>query len=249
MGIKEVESMQGYIDIHSHILPGVDDGARDMNQTRHMLQLAYQEGIRFMIATPHYEIGCSNMEITKLREVFEQVSLEAHKINKDFQIALGNELFFSMGIIEALQRGEALTIAGTRYILVEFEPNVSYRKIQESLHHCVIEGYIPILAHVERYHCLVEQPNYVEKLIAEGAYIQMNLSSIRGGITSPKANFCKKLLRQELVHFLGTDSHDTAVRAPNAKETVNYLVKKYGEVVVQQLLWDNPRRMLENKHL
>jgi len=241
--------MQGYIDIHSHILPGVDDGARDMNQTRHMLQLAYQEGIRFMIATPHYEIGCSNMEITKLREVFEQVSLEAHKINKDFQIALGNELFFSMGIIEALQRGEALTIAGTRYILVEFEPNVSYRKIQESLHNCVLEGYIPILAHVERYLCLVEKPNYVEKLIGEGAYIQMNLSSIRGGITSPKANFCKKLLRQELVHFLGTDSHDTAVRAPNAKETVNYLVKKYGEVVVQQLLWDNPRRMLENKHL
>ena len=240
--------MIGYIDIHSHILPGVDDGARDIEQTCRMLRTAYKEGIRCIIATPHFELGKKNMDPKQLREILEQVRLEASRIGEDLEIKLGNELLYSNDIIEALQHGEALTISNTRYILVEFLPGISCKELSRALNRCIYAGYIPILAHAERYECLKEL-NEVETIIQMGVYIQINLSSILGGLMNAKANFCKKLLQNEWVHFVGTDAHSDTNRGPYAKEAVRRMSKKYGEALVNGLVWDNPSKMLKDQHL
>lgn len=241
--------MLRFVDIHSHILPGVDDGARSMDESIQMLSMAYEQGIQIMIATPHYSTGMKNIATEKLKKISNEVSLASQRAGLDIQIVLGNELLYSMDLIDALDKGEALTIDGTRYILVEFLPSTSIQEIKNGLIHCIYSGYIPILAHAERYRCLRAQPESVEDLIRLGIYIQLNLSSIRGGIMSQTAHFCQKLLKRGWVHFLGTDAHGAKERSPVILNTVNYLYKKIGEDRVRQLLWENPLIMLEDKHL
>lgn len=241
--------MNGYFDIHSHILPGVDDGAKDMEETTRMLSIAYDEGIRIVVATPHYALGDRNASASKIKELFQEVSQMVKNLGKELQIVLGNELFYSSDIIEALRRGDALTIDGTRYILIEFPLNASYRDIRVGLHHCIISGYIPILAHSERYLNLIKQPELVCGLIEMGTYIQINFSHVKGSRTNPKINFCQKLLKNKWVHFIGTDAHDAYERTPHVIKTINYMKKKYGDDIVKQLLWENPMTMLEDKFI
>lgn len=241
--------MQGYFDIHSHILPGVDDGAKDMEETRRMLLAAYEEGIRIIVATPHYVAGMDQDLVTQLKDIYEAVAQIAATVSEDFQIVLGNELLYNLNLIDALKSGEALTIDGTRYILVEFMPSAPFREIWEGINHCIFAGYIPILAHTERYKCLRKDYHLVEDLIQSGAYIQLNLSNIKRYPVNSTYYFSHRLLKRGWVHFLGTDCHDSNRRVPCAKETVNYLRKKYGEASVRRLLWDNPMTMIEDKHL
>lgn len=241
--------MEGIIDIHSHILPGIDDGARDMDEAMQMLTIAYDQDIRIIVATPHYSTYIHEYTIKELKEIVKQINLAAQSIGMDMQIILGNELFYSIDLVEALSKGEALTIYGTRYILVEFLSSISEQEICYALNHCIYSGYIPIVAHAERYECLRAKPQMVEELIRLGAYIQLNLSSLVGGISSSKTRFARKLLKMQCVHFLGTDCHDVRKRPPRTKRAIRYLAHKYGKDRLRQLLWVNPLTMLEDRHL
>jgi protein-tyrosine phosphatase len=246
---REKKGMQGYFDIHCHILPGVDDGPKTIEETLRMLYIAYEEGIRIITATPHYITNNQSMSSERIQEIFYQINQAIADSGLKLNIILGSELLFSMDTIEALNRGDALTIDGTRYILVEFPPAATFRDIWNGLNHCIFGGYIPILAHAERYQCLVKDAELVEELINLGAYIQLNLSCLSGKLLDPKVSFCHKLLKKDWVHFLGTDAHGAYDRVPRVKDAVEYLKKKFGESKVRQLLWENPMVMLENKHL
>lgn len=241
--------MQGYFDIHCHILPGVDDGPKSFEESIRMLYIAYEEGIRFIVATSHYspdEMHCSGSYISKIYNELNKTIAEA---GININVILGNELLYSVDIIDALKRGDALTIDNTRYILIEFPQAVSYREIWRGLNQCIFGGYIPILAHAERYKCLLKSPFLVKELIDLGAYIQINISSIKGKLFDIEARFCRKLLKQGWVHFLGTDSHGAYERTPKVKDYIRYLRRRLGEDKIRQLLWDNPMTMLEDKHL
>lgn len=241
--------MLGYFDIHSHILPGIDDGSVSMEETYRILQLAYAEGIRVIIATPHFIAGTDNADTQRLKEVYDQVVRVAAEVSEELCILLGNELYYNIGLIEALKQEAALTIDGTRYILVEFAPIIPFRKLWEGLNHCIFAGYIPILAHAERYKCLVKDPASVKDLINLGAYIQLNFSCLTGRWFDSEYYYGRKLLQKGWVHFLGTDTHGTYQKTLYAKRAVTYLRRKYGEAMVRQLLWDNPLRMIEGEHL
>jgi len=241
--------MQGYFDIHCHILPGVDDGAKNMEETRRMLLIAYEEGIRIVVATPHFIVGSKNTKVENLKVIYEEVKQIAESALKEFHIILGNELFYCPDIIEALKKGEALTIDDTRYILVEFLPSATFREIRDGLNHCIYSGYIPILAHAERYQCLNKDYKLVNNFIKLGAYIQINISSMLKGHSNTSRKLCEKLLEREWVHFLGTDAHGINERPLRVGEVTTYLAKKYGQNTIRRLLWDNPMTMVENKHL
>lgn len=241
--------MPGYIDIHSHILPGIDDGALDMEETRRMLLLAYEEGIRVIIATPHFTPGAENIRVESLKEIYRQVTIAAAEVSDDFQILLGNELYYNASLIEALNRGEALTMDDTRYILIEFNPRISFRELWEGLNNCIFAGFIPILAHAERYYCLTGEIEFVNDLIELGVYIQLSISCMTEHRWNARFHFCRKLLQRGWVHFLGTDMHGAYVKSWDIKKTVTYLRKKYGEEMIRTLLWENPLTMLEGEHL
>lgn len=241
--------MEGYFDIHCHLLPGVDDGAKDIEEALKMISKAYEDGTRFIVATPHYRLGKNNFLSKDLKELKDKLIEAAIGIGKGIEIILGNELMYSSELITALRQKDALTIDNTRYILLEFMLSSSYQEIRNGLNQCIYAGYIPILAHTERYQCLFNNPHLVGDLVHMGSYIQMNSSCLKGGITDAKASFAHKLIKKEWVHFIASDAHGIIERLPSLKNAAGILRKKYGEDMVKQLLWDNPMTMLEDKHL
>jgi protein-tyrosine phosphatase len=238
-----------WIDIHSHILPSVDDGSVNIEQTRNMLKMAYEEGIIHMIATPHYGAGCRNPDIKELQRKLKQVQEEAKKIDENFQIELGNELYYSEDIIEHLRKKMALTLANTRYVLVEFPADESFRNIRTGLHRLLIYGYLPILAHVERYEALFHNFEGIEELIKLGVYTQVNIKSLQGSVLDSRKGFCRRLLDEGYIHFIATDAHSDHNRDARMGKGVDYIYKRYGSELVNQLLVKNTKQLLENKYI
>ena len=157
--------MTGIIDIHAHILPGIDDGSRDWDESRRMLEESYRQGIRYIIATPHYSRRGLNPDIYDLSEKLKE---EARRIAPDFRTGLGQETYYHDGLVENLRDGKALTLEGSQYVLVEFDPQVPYMKMYQAVRKLTMARYIPIIAHVERYACLREDTNMSERLCRAG---------------------------------------------------------------------------------
>jgi protein-tyrosine phosphatase len=237
-----------YFDIHSHILPGVDDGSPDMETTLLMLRQAMEQNIHTMIATPHYIAGKENTSVTELMRIRDQVQDEAQKINDKFRLLLGNELLYSESIVDALKKGDALTLAGSRYVLVEFGFTEEYRNIYKGMGNLVNAGYIPILAHIERYRCLRRKIDLLEELIELGCCLQMNSNSLLGNMFTDAA-YNRQLVYRRLIHFIGSDCHDNKVRVPVMKAVAEIFRKKNNVELIDLLLRDNPSKIIENSYL
>lgn len=238
-----------YIDIHSHILPGVDDGSGSMEQTIRMLYMAAKEQITTIIATPHYEAGRENHSVDKLKDIANQVQEQAYDIDKDFRIFLGNEIRYSESVVEDLILGKALTLAGSRYVLLEFSYGSSFKSIYRGMNKLIYNGYIPILAHVERYYSIHKKPDLVKELIRMGCYIQMNSDSVIGGFLDAKASYNRKLLQHDMVHFISSDCHSDRVRVPMMQTTVKHLQKKCDDEQINRIFINNPTNILEDIYI
>lgn len=238
--------MEGFIDIHCHILPGVDDGAESMDMTVKMLRTAWSEGIHTMIATPHYREGHVQISPVQLHTLYRQVLLEAQKIDSGFRIFLGNELYNCYHLDEYLEGGKVLTMAGTAYILVEFSPSKSYSEMRAAFRKLQMAGYRPILAHAERYSCLQQDDSRAEELVGSGVYIQLNAGSVTGKNGYRAQSFSRGLLKYGLAHFLATDAHNMRDRGPEMKKCMDFVEKKYGSRYAARLGWKNAEFLLQN---
>lgn len=242
--------MAGYYDIHTHILPGVDDGARDMDETREMLCIAYEEGIRHIVATPHFALDRENASVEELQEKLREVRKLAGDVVPDMKFSLGNELLDSAGMAAALKEGRALTLGGTRYILVEFLPGEGYSKIYASLRNYIMNGYIPVVAHMERYEALVRRSDNLLELMKLGAFFQMNAASLTGGIFHRSAVYHRRLLEEGYIHFLGSDCHHKDVRAPLMKSVLRHMRKDFSSSDIgRSVLEGNPANMLSDRYI
>lgn len=233
---------KGWIDIHAHILPGVDDGAEDWKTAVRMLEMSYEQGVRCIIATPHYS---SRQKLERVREVHRQLDEAAREISGNFHIKLGQEIMYFEGLPSCLEAGEALTLAGSRYVLVEFRPDDNYGKISRAVHQLVQSSYFPVIAHAERYRCLRDSEKMAE-MVKDGAYIQMNAGSLEGGLLDRKASWCRKEVLKGQVHFLATDMHGTGRRPPNLEHAVSWAVKQGGLRLARRLMSHNQMHILED---
>lgn len=207
--------MTGVIDIHAHILPGIDDGSRDRDRNRRLLEESYRQGTRYTIATSHYSRRGLPSSIHGLSERLEE---EARKTAPDFQIGLGQKTCYHEGLIENLKNGGVLTLDGSQYVLVEFEPQVPYMKTYQAVRKLTMVGYIPIIAHVGRYACLREDSNMSE-LVQCDYRLQMNFNSLKGNSTLDKeVRWCRKQVMRNRVYCLGTGIHRMDCREPDIEE-------------------------------
>ena len=142
------------IDIHAHILPGIDDGARNWEETGHLLEAAWAQGVRHIIATPHFS---RKTDMEQLRQLKAGVRELAHRKGLELEISLGQELRYFEELPLYLEQGRALTLAESRYALVEFKPGDGFQTIRRAVRELVQSGFIPVLAHAERYLCFVKQ--------------------------------------------------------------------------------------------
>lgn len=243
-------NMEGFYDIHTHILPEVDDGAASMSMTRKMLKEAYHQGIRHIIATPHYIKGHKKVSAELLYQRLQEVQKEADKISPEIRLYLGNELYYSGSVLEDVLNGQALSLADSDYVLIEFDVTAEYKEIYQGLRKAVEMGYRPILAHMERYECLYKKYDLIKELLSLGVYLQMNAGSVIGGMFDSRAAYCRRLIQDGYIHLLGSDCHNMEHRPPKMKDAVDILrKKKISEDVLERILFRNPQRILENRYI
>ena len=227
------------IDVHCHILPGVDDGSQSMKTTLKMLQIAAEEGITHMIATPHYKQGHHNVSPGTAAKLAADVQALSDENGLGIKIMQGNEIMFYSDLEEDFEAGRFCTMNGSRYLLIEFYPDEDYLRIRNAVDTTQNMGLTPVLAHVERFLALRKDPKRVEELKRSGALIQVNASSVAGDLGFATKQFCKKLLKAEIVDLIGTDAHSTESRAPRMQKCVDYLYRKFDEDYVDALLYKN----------
>lgn len=238
---------ENFIDIHTHILPEVDDGALDMHETVKMLEKAYNNGTSDLIATSHYNTCKNYVDYEKQNEMFLKVRETAEQ-QYGIRLYSGNELYYFEECVPLIVRGNIKTLAESRYLLLEFSPFEEYDRIFNAVQTLQIEGYWVILAHAERYNVL-HDIDKVQELVDHGAYIQLNVQTISGQCNWKKYGYAKKLMAKNLVHFVASDAHDSVRRTPDLRKAFITIEKKYGSECAERLLLRNPRWILENRFL
>ena len=234
------------VDLHNHSLFGVDDGATDLPKALEMLNLSINEGIEEIILTPHYrdpEHSASKQKVLeKIKELEDAIKHE----NMAIKIYAGHEILYINDSVELIRQGKILTLADSRYVLIEFLPYAEYRYIKNALYEILTEGYYPILAHIERCECLVREPGLAEELYQMGVLLQVNSSTILGENGRTQKKFINNLLKQQRIHFVATDAHSTGSRSPLIKKCATKLYKHFPREYVDNILSGNQKKVITN---
>lgn len=227
-------------DIHCHLLPKVDDGAKDEEEALKLLEMEYAQGVRRIIVTPHYRIEMFETEKEQIEFQYRWLKTAAKQLYDDLELYLGCEYHSNSQMLEDLKAHKRDTLAGSRYVLVEFSGMDSFAKQRKQIRELTGAGYIPVIAHAERYECLRKDIQNVKELIFFGAKIQVNADSILGEEGWKTKAFCKKLMKQDLLHFIASDAHRTKERVPNLGRCAEYIDKKMGHEYAQRIFVENP---------
>lgn len=236
--------MTGIFNIHNHILPEVDDGADDFKEALQMLELEYSDGVRTVILTPHYRKGMFECPSERILRKYEQLEKEVNERWKDLRIVLGCEFHANMDMVESLEMHEWMTMGNSRCVLTEFSEQSEFAFIQARCYALLSSGYEPIIAHAERYQALYNHFDKIEQLVDMGVYIQMNAASIMGKDGFGMNRFCKKMMKQDLLHFVGDDAHNLQDRKPCMGKCAAYIKKTMGEDYAEKILIANPENVI-----
>lgn len=246
--------MHNFIDLHCHALYEIDDGAKSMDVAKDMLKSAYDDGIKTICFTPHFKMhhfsGNDGIEIynDKIVRHFNSLVEYARDTYPDMRLLLGNEVLFHSDICESLTSKKCRLIGDTKYVLIEFRPESTIFEIESTLLKLLRKGYLPILAHIERYFALYKDLSFLQELHRSGVVLQINSISleIKFGKT---ARFIKKLLKNSLVDLICTDAHDNELLTPRLSTAFEIISKKYDESLAKNIFFVNPRKILKNERL
>lgn len=242
--------MERITDIHTHILYGVDDGAHSIEDSIRILKEEYEQGVRNVILTPHYRNGEYKVSTTKIKEHFGVLKEEAGKHFPDMKLVLGQEILAFPGVTKELENGKALTMADSRYVLIEFDIDVDYSRLEKYVQELLLGGYTPIIAHCERYRCLRKvlgnaDIGKITHIVEMGSYLQVNADSVY----KKDKKFVRELMDNELLHFIGSDAHNLSDRGVYFDRCIKYLNKKYNSEYIQWLLEKNPEKVINNRYI
>lgn len=239
--------MNYYTDIHCHVLPGIDDGAKNMEESLQMLKEAYADGIRCVIATPHYHHHRGRASRETILEKVRQVQEAVRECCPELVVYSGNELFYDNSLLDAIAEEKVCSMAQSKYILIEFSPETEYVQMRNALRSIQTQGVWPILAHIERYLCLVKKPALAAELADMGIYLQANAGGVLGRYGRKEKKLIKKMFAMGYVSFVATDAHDTEKRKQELSEAAAYVEKKFGHETMEDCFWNNPQAIITHQ--
>lgn len=213
------------IDIHSHIIPGIDDGSDSIETTLKMMKIAEESGLTKMVATSHYFRG-------RFENSIDDIAKKAQELNKVFkekfvniEVIPGQEVFIDNYTLEAYKNGVIGCIQNTNYMLVEFDMGTLPENASDILYELQVSGIKPIIAHPERYGYIQEDIYKINDLIDEGIYFQINAGSVTGVFGKTVQKTAVKLIENNIVSFIASDAHTTGRRCPGYKYALNEISK------------------------
>lgn len=237
------------IDIHCHILPGIDDGSKSLEESIEMARIAQKEGIKTIVNTSHYNPQFEFKTGDKILEELDRFNKILKDYDIDLKVIVGNEIYCTSDIVQIIESKEFFTINNSRYILLEFSHMGIPKNISDIIYEIKLRGYIVILAHIERYIDIQKNPNQIYDYINEGALIQVNASSIIGKNGKAAKDVCNMLLENNMVHVVGTDAHSSTRRRPLIKDAYDYVANKYGTKRAEKIFKDNAKRIIDDEEL
>lgn len=240
----------GMIDLHCHLLPGVDDGAVDLEEALAMCRLAVADGCAVLAATPHlrHEFWW-NGDRAPLLDLYHQLR---DALPGEPEVLLGGEIAVNSQSVEeiyALPRGELLTLGDTRYLLLEFDLLGLGPDPVELVHELTVSGWYPIVAHPERFPWLADNLPLAEALVAHGAHLQLTARSVTGELGRAAHRSSEEWLDAGLVELVASDAHGQEIRPPGLRSAYRHIGKRWGEATAEKLFITNPRAVVENRPL
>ncbi|MFD1861956.1 tyrosine-protein phosphatase [Planococcus chinensis] len=236
------------IDTHSHILPGLDDGAQTMAETIALLEKAVSEQITDIIATPHGYHPNFKTDLALMQQQLKTVQDYITEQGMPLNIHAGMECRLSENLPERLAKGEALTLAGSRYVLLELPSSGIPAYTVPIIQQLISANYVPIIAHAERNQGIIEKPERLRKLLLHGALAQVTAGSVAGSFGKAIQKTAMTLIEANLIHVYGSDVHNMDVRPFKFNDGLDYLEKKNHHEIVDLLL-ENNERIIQNRHL
>ncbi|MDE3840222.1 tyrosine protein phosphatase [Bacillus methanolicus] len=235
------------IDIHCHILPGIDDGARNLEDSIQMAKTAFKEGIRTIIATPHHNNGFYENTKLGILEKVEELNLILKKESIPLHVLPGQEPRIYGEILEDYNQDLILTLCNRgKHLFVELPSNHVPRYTEQLLFDIQMNGLTPIIVHPERNQEIIEQPDLLYNLVKKGALTQVTASSIVGHFGKNIKKFSMQLIEANLTHFIASDAHNVTNRIFKINEALDEIEKKYGVDMVY-LFTENAELLVQGK--
>lgn len=231
------------IDIHCHLLYGVDDGAKTPEISKAMLADASAQGITDLILTPHYRQGMFPYVRDDIRSSFAALREEAAQ--RKIRLYLGCEYRADDEIVANFKSKRCHTLADGDCVLAEYSHTSTYNQIRNSLENLITAGYTPVIAHAERYDVFAGNPSLLEECRSMGAMIQINADSILGYDGSDVKKTCRQILKASLADIVASDAHDMQDRRSHMRKCCDYIANEYGWDTAMNLFTVNPLRILE----
>ncbi|HEN7484545.1 TPA: tyrosine protein phosphatase [Streptococcus agalactiae] len=242
------------IDIHSHIVFDVDDGPKTLEESLSLIEESYRQGVRIIVSTSHRRKGMFETPEDIIFKNFSIVKHEAEKRFEHLQILYGGELYYTSDMLEKLKLKQIPTLNNTKFALIEFSMQTSWKDIHTALSNVLMLGITPVVAHIERYNALENQKERVKEIINMGCYTQINSSHIlKQKLFNDKHKRFKKraryFLEENLVHFVASDMHNLDVRPPFLAEAYKIICRDFGKERASQLFIENAQSILKNHYI
>jgi protein-tyrosine phosphatase len=234
------------IDLHTHILPGVDDGASDLATALDMARMAVDDGIQVMACTPHFMPGMYDNEASDIRQRVTDLTQRLGDADIPLQLVVGSDAHIRPDFLARLRDDAILRLNDSRYVLFEPPHNIAPQRLEDLLFNIVASGFVPILTHPERLKWIESQFSIFEDLSRIGVWMQITAGSLTGRFGARPKYWAEKMLAQGMVHILATDAHNLKSRPPLLNEAFEIAKSYVGLDEANNLVLVRPVNILDD---
>ena len=235
------------IDLHSHILPGIDDGSPDLETSLAMARMAIDDGIKVMACTPHFLPGLYDSQANDVRKRAAALSQEFNDHDLGLVLVVGGDIHARPDLVEAIATKRVLTLNDSRYVLLEPPHVIMPLRLEDLIISLVAAGYVPVITHPERLAWIEQHYAALVRMASAGAWLQITAGSVTGRFGRRAQYWTQKLLQDGLVHIMATDAHNLGSRPPRLSTAVGVVAREIGAEEAQKLVFDRPLAVLRNE--
>jgi protein-tyrosine phosphatase len=243
---RKFRSRRALIDLHCHLLPGIDDGAPDEDVALQMARIAVDDGIEIIACTPHIYPGMYDNAGPQIWEAVEAFQAVLDREGVPLKLTAGADAHLAPDMVDGLKSGRIPTIARSRYFLFEPPHHVAPPRLEESVFNVMAAGYHPILTHPERLSWIESHYDVMCRLAHAGCWMQLTAGSVTGRFGRRPQYWSERMLDEGLVHLLATDAHNVRNRSPNMAKARDFVAEQLGDEAAQDMVLTRPRAVLDD---
>lgn len=234
------------LDLHCHLLPGIDDGAVDLDMALEMARMAVADGITTVACTPHIYPGMYDNTGDGIRAAITALRLELASRDIDLQLVEGADVHLDQGLADSIRAGRIPTLAGSRYLLLEPPHHVAPPRFEDTVFQLMVAGYVPVITHPERLSWIEGHYGVFQRLVKAGSWMQITAGSVTGRFGKRPRYWAERMLDEHLVHILATDAHHPRRRPPLLAEGREAAANRVGEQEATHMVVTRPQGIVDN---